>query len=200
MATRGFDEKFSTVDVKQVNDREWELHEPLVYHTATATLAAEPPMRTDFASVPRALVWLVPRYGRYTKAAIIHDYVWNDLVPENQMSRRDADRIFREAMTELDVAFLRRWIMWAAVRWVALTKPDGRAGWLADAWRVIGLTVLMLPIVLPPALMILAALLAFYLVEMICYLPLLATRRTRRDVLHRPAGRVNRPSLLLNIS
>jgi hypothetical protein len=28
---------------------------------------------TDFASVPSPFVWFIPRYGRYTKAAILHD-------------------------------------------------------------------------------------------------------------------------------
>ena len=30
------------------------------------------PFTTDFASVPWAVTWLIPRYGLYTKAAIVH--------------------------------------------------------------------------------------------------------------------------------
>jgi hypothetical protein len=33
------------------------------------------PFVTDLASVPRSLTWLVPRYGMYTKAAVLHDYL-----------------------------------------------------------------------------------------------------------------------------
>jgi hypothetical protein len=37
--------------------------------------SAEQPFETDLASVPRLLTWLVPRYGTYTKAAVLHDYL-----------------------------------------------------------------------------------------------------------------------------
>ena len=37
------------------------------------------PFRTDLASVPRFLSWLFPRYGKYTKAAVIHDYLCQSL-------------------------------------------------------------------------------------------------------------------------
>ncbi|HEY5171135.1 MAG TPA: DUF1353 domain-containing protein, partial [Acidimicrobiia bacterium] len=35
----------------------------------------EHPFSTDLASVPRSLTWLFPRYGKYTKAAVLHDYL-----------------------------------------------------------------------------------------------------------------------------
>jgi hypothetical protein len=92
--------------------------------------------RTDFASVPRAFVWFIPRYGRYTKAAILHDYLCSVAVPAGRIGRIDADGIFRQAMRELGVPFLRRWIMWAAVRLGALTNPAGRKKWWTEAWRV----------------------------------------------------------------
>jgi hypothetical protein len=50
------------------------------------------------------------------------------------------------------VPFLRRWMMWGAVRIGALVKPGGRKRWLRDSWRVIPLLLLALPIVGPPAL------------------------------------------------
>lgn len=201
-STGGFDENHSTVVVRQATDQEWELCVRLVYRTTpTDSFTAAPPMRTDFASVPRIFVWLLPRYGRYTKAAIIHDHLWRNVVPAGDLSRAEADRIFREAMHELDVAFLRRWMMWAAVRWAALFKPDGRAGWLRDSWRVILISLLALPVVALPALVILAALFVFYIMEMVFYVPLLLMCRTRVDILRRPAAeKVNRPSFLLKTS
>jgi hypothetical protein len=48
-------------------------------------------------------------------------------------------------MWELGVPFLRRWLMWGAVRIGALTKPGGRKGWLRDSWRAIPLLLLALP-------------------------------------------------------
>lgn len=121
-------------------------------------------MQTDFASVPRVFVWFLPRYGRYTKAAILHDHLWRDLVPAGKLTLLEADGIFRRAMRELRVPFLRRWMMWAAVRWPALLKPGGRTGWWKESWRVLLFTLLALPIVAPPAALILIAQAVFYVV------------------------------------
>ena len=85
-------------------------------------------METDFASVPRVFVWLLPRYGAYTKAAMVHDLLWREYACKGRMSYRDADGVFRRALRELEVPFLRRWMMWTAVRWGALVKPGGRQG------------------------------------------------------------------------
>lgn len=129
-------------------------------------------MKTDFASVPRVFVWFLPRYGAYTKAAIVHDLLWREYAGKGRMSYVDADGTFRRAMRELEVPFLRRWIMWSAVRWGALVKPGGHKGWLREAWRVLLVSLLALPIVLPPALVIMVALAAFFVVEAVLWLPL----------------------------
>jgi hypothetical protein len=59
-------------------------------------------------------------------------------------------------MRELEVPFLRRWIMWGAVRWGALTEPDGRKGWWKESGRVGLVTIAAVPIVTPAAAVILA--------------------------------------------
>lgn len=67
---------------------------------------------TDFASVPRPLWSLLPPFGRYTAAAVLHDFeYWRQ-----NRERVDADRIFMEAMIELNVKRWRRWSMHRAVR------------------------------------------------------------------------------------
>ena len=55
---------------------------------------------TDFASVPRILVWFLPRYGRYTLPAILHDHLWRVEAPAGRISYRDADATLRRAMRE----------------------------------------------------------------------------------------------------
>src|SRR4051794_29917086 len=55
----------------------WQLVEPLGYQGREQMFTVEAGFTTDFASVPQALTWLVPRYGRYTKAAILHDFLWS---------------------------------------------------------------------------------------------------------------------------
>lgn len=178
---------------KRDNDeRNWDVVAPLSYTGETQTFRVPPEMETDFASVPRFFVWFLPRYGRYTKAAIIHDHLWRHEVP-SRITRREADAIFRRAMRELDVAFLRRWLMWSAVRWGSLSKKDGRKGWWKDAWRVVPLTLLALPIVAPPGLLILLALLVFWAIELVVWVPLKLAHMVR------PRKKVNRPSLLMKL-
>lgn len=102
------------VVVRELDAVCWRLVEPLVYLGAKESFTVPAGFETDFASVPSAFGWLLPRSGRYTKAAILHD----DLCEESEagrFDRDDADGIFRRTMRELEVPFLRRWIMWAAV-------------------------------------------------------------------------------------
>ena len=74
--------------------------------------------KTDFASIPR-LFWIVlPKWGRYGNAAVVHDWLyWTQ-----ERSRRAADDIFLEGMCVLGVGGLTRGTIYTAVRWF---------GWLA---------------------------------------------------------------------
>lgn len=73
---------------------------------------------TDFASVPRLLWAFLPRWGKYGNAAVIHDYCYW----EQRFSRKESDRIFREAMEVLGVPTYKILLMYYAVR---------LGGWLA---------------------------------------------------------------------
>jgi hypothetical protein len=95
------------------------------------------PGRTDLASVPFFLQWLVRSYGRHTMAALVHDHLWKR---SRKVARlRSANTVFRDAMWELGVPWIRRWLMWATVTLGMLTR-----GWIGRAqlslW-IIGLTV-----------------------------------------------------------
>jgi hypothetical protein len=97
---------------------------------------------TDLASVPSVLLWVVPRYGRHTLPAILHDQILrHDLVDQPER----ADRIFRNAMGEQRVALVMRWMMWAAVsmrtiwsrrRWILGPMIVWFVLWAAVAYRV----------------------------------------------------------------
>lgn len=88
---------------------------------------------TDLASVPGILLWFVPRYGQHTLPALLHDQlVDHDLARE----RERADRIFRDAMGEQGVRFLRRWLMWSAV---SLATMVG-----ARRWRLVPMVIWLL--------------------------------------------------------
>lgn len=70
---------------------------------------------TDLATVPAACTWLAPRYGLYTRAAVLHDFLCEE-AHHGWFSRADADGIFRRVMREEGVSHPRRWMMWGAVR------------------------------------------------------------------------------------
>lgn len=68
---------------------------------------------TDFASVPRLAWWIVPRWGKYGNAAVIHDWLyWS-----RERARGEADRIFLEAMGVMDVGKIMKFVIYKAVRW-----------------------------------------------------------------------------------
>lgn len=104
----------SDVVVREIDATTWKLVESLRYSGNRETFVVPAGFETDFASVPRAFVWLIPTYGRYTKAAILHDFLCEE-AKVGRFDRDDADGLFRRAMRELGVSFLRRWIMWGAV-------------------------------------------------------------------------------------
>jgi hypothetical protein len=162
----------TVVDVRAWSPKEWLVLRQFEYDGKTQHFDVLPGERTDFASVPRVFLWFLPQYGRYTQAAILHDHLWRKAVPAGTLTLPEADAILRRAMRELGVPFLRRWLMWAAVRIGALTKPGGRRRWLRDSYMVFPLLLLALPIVGPPAVLILVALLLFWVVEYLFYLPL----------------------------
>jgi hypothetical protein len=151
--------------VRRATDQLWEVVEPQVYCGAWDTFVVPAGFRTDFASVPRVVVWLIPRFGRYTLAAVLHDWLVTEGIASGAVSARDADGVFRRALRELDVPPLRRWLMWCGVRWGALVNPLRRAGWWRDAPRVLALSVLAAPMVVPPAVLITAALAVYATAE-----------------------------------
>ena len=70
---------------------------------------------TDFASIPRGFRWMISRVGKYGKAAVLHDYLC-DLANAGKFKRKDADKIFLEAMKVLGVGWLKRNTMFLGVR------------------------------------------------------------------------------------
>lgn len=195
--TIGFIPDDAMVDVREIDDRLWRLLSEFQYQAIHQRYVVSAGERTDFASVPRAFVWFIPTYGRYTKAAILHDFLCR-LSREGKFSRREADGVFRQAMRVLGVAFLRRWIMWTGVRWGALATADGRQNWLKDSWLVVPISLLVLPFILPPAVLILLSLLAWHVVEWLAWLPLELTCRAKARRGH-TTKKVNKPRLTFRL-
>lgn len=94
---------------------------------------------TDGATVPRLFWSLIPPWGRYGQAAILHDHllqynyvfdydpdIYDDKVTNKvrPLSRREVDRIFLQAMAVLEVPTWKRLLMYGAVRAYSLYKGD----------------------------------------------------------------------------
>jgi hypothetical protein len=54
---------------------------------------------TDFASIPRFLWSILPPHGKYAKAAVIHDWMYNNAYKTKEF----ADKTFYDAMLVLGV-------------------------------------------------------------------------------------------------
>ncbi|ELQ4168311.1 DUF1353 domain-containing protein [Escherichia coli] len=67
---------------------------------------------TDLASVLCILCSVFSPHGRYAKAVIIHDWLYDNAL----RTKREADKIFLDAMCVLGVPRWRRVLMYAAVR------------------------------------------------------------------------------------
>lgn len=67
---------------------------------------------TDFASIPRPLWIIFPRWGKYGNAAVIHDWLYWD----QARSRQEADSILLEAMGVLEVSPWQKYPIYWAVK------------------------------------------------------------------------------------
>ena len=76
---------------------------------------------TDGASVPKSLQWLYNPYGKYIKAAVIHDYLYS-VYNNTGINRTLADKIFKHIMKEtgVDDRTVRRF--YAAVKYFGVTS------------------------------------------------------------------------------
>lgn len=149
------------VTVEEVDATSWRLLAPVVYAGRHETFEVPVGFTTDFASVPAAFTWLVPRYGAYTKAAVLHDYLCETAV----VSRADADGLFRRCLRELGVSLLRRWMMWAAVR-----LNSGLRGISAPEFVLwLAIAVPALAFLLVPGLVVLVWSVVFWLGELVAF-------------------------------
>jgi hypothetical protein len=158
----------------------WHLVEPLAYQGRDETFVVPAEFETDFASVPRAFTWLIPRYGRYTKAAILHDWLSQRAVA-GEFAWVDADGIFRRTMRELGVPLLRRWLMWAAVRLRSIVEFAPTSLWtqgFGQSAALVVITVLGVVFLALPAVVVTVWTLAFALLEAIAYVPARLVRRS----------------------
>lgn len=116
--------------LRQVDAKTFRLSQPFRYDDGITRLDVPEDDVTDLASVPRFLTWLVPRYGRHTLAALLHD----NLQDHRTISSEQADKIFRDSMRDTGVPLSRRWLMWSAVALRTQWKHGGFRALGVVAW------------------------------------------------------------------
>ena len=104
--------KFEYTDTKGV--KWYSLKNNLIFNNDTDDLIIVPKdvFFTDLASVPKFLQWLYKPDGKYTRCAILHDFLYSN----RHFKRAYCDYIFRCAMKLDKVSFKDRWVFWLAVR------------------------------------------------------------------------------------
>lgn len=98
----------------------WILERDLIYQGKTDIIVVPKGFVTDFASVPKIFWNILPPFGKYTKAAVIHDYLYFT----KMFSREDSDGIFLRIMEELEVSWVKRKTIYRAVRMFGWTVWD----------------------------------------------------------------------------
>jgi hypothetical protein len=118
--------------VRHVDPTTWELVAPLSYQGRVDHWTIPSGYRTDFATVPWFVQWLVPRTGVWTLAATLHDWFITDGIPAGLITSRQTDGVFRRVLREEGTDPVRRWLMWAAVRTAA---PFSKGRRPSQFWR-----------------------------------------------------------------
>ena len=84
--------------------REARLLEDITVDTSAGLILIPAGFETDFASVPQLFWSIVPPWGKYSQAAIVHDCFYRTpSVGDGRVTRKEADRIFLEEMKEAGV-------------------------------------------------------------------------------------------------
>jgi len=94
---------------------------PFIYENDKYVIQFTPKLQSDGASVPK-IFWNIfpPISGKYMEAAILHDILYASHI----LSKKEADKIFLEAMKDLGVSWWKRNVMYYAVKFFAIKAWD----------------------------------------------------------------------------
>lgn len=127
MSVRITDPQFTIARTRRAGRQEAVLLNSLEYRVGSAdsteVIIVPKGFITDFASVPRGLWNIFPPFGEWAAAAVIHDYLYKTKGLDGRYTRKQADKIFKEAMEVLEVPKWKRELMHKAV------NVFGKNGW-----------------------------------------------------------------------
>ncbi len=124
-----FREPGGTLHLSRFRDPMYFLTQPITWSPNTDQVGKFPPVKvptgfvTDFASIPQIFWSILRPDGDYTYPAILHDYLyWRQ-----NLSRDDADEIFKFAMEDFDIDKSKIILIYEAVR------KFGQSAWDSNA-------------------------------------------------------------------
>lgn len=121
---------WTPLELRVLSDGEhYELVNPLIWQAWDERKVVVPTgFITDMTSVPQVFWNILPPSGKYTRAAVVHDWLYR----AQEVTRSQADEYFREAMHDIGVNKLQRAIIFAQVRmwgWIAWDKHTKEGAW-----------------------------------------------------------------------
>jgi hypothetical protein len=99
----------------------WYLDQSYTRETSIGTVTVPAGFKWDGASVPRILWSIIPAWGSYSGAALVHDWLYRSHLvtscasSRKKVTKQQADRVFYELMLKDGVAKSKAWAMWQAV-------------------------------------------------------------------------------------
>ena len=108
--------------VTKVNKRKWKIERSFTYfigdENSDGEIRVPKGFITDFASIPRVFWTILPPDGKYTQAAVLHDFLYykKGKLTNMKLSRKECDGVFLEAMEVLSVSWIKRHTIYRAVR------------------------------------------------------------------------------------
>jgi hypothetical protein len=121
--------------LEPLNSRNWKVVKGFTYYINDSLVGPRidipPGFITDFASTPKIIWPIIPPWGKYGNAAIVHDFLYqnkfiiNYVLDDNHkyhdvkifIEKNIADKIFLHAMEVLQVPWWKRRIMFLAVKY-----------------------------------------------------------------------------------
>ena len=108
------------LDLRYISGGEWVLLSPYSAVWDDGRIDVQEGFQTDLSSIPRIARSIIPQIGNQNGPSVIHDWCYRN----HWKDRETSDRLFIEGMKVAGVNWLRRNVMYAALR---------VGGWLA--WK-----------------------------------------------------------------
>lgn len=101
------------LDLRYFGGEEWILLSPYSAIWDDGRIDVPRGFQTDLSSIPRIARSIIPQIGDQNGPSVIHDFCYEG---HTKLTRAEADRLFLEGMQSVGVWWLRRQIMYTAVR------------------------------------------------------------------------------------